>query len=29
MADWVRELPIHIEALKGEFMKTRPPRMRM
>src|SRR2546429_9926063 len=23
MADWVRELPIHIEALKGEFMKTR------
>jgi len=23
MADWLRELPIHIEALKGEFMKTR------
>src|SRR5881397_307828 len=23
MTDWVRELPIHIEALKGEFMKTR------
>src|SRR5436309_10996152 len=23
MADWVRELPIHIEALEGEFMKTR------
>ncbi len=23
MADSVRELPIHIEALKGEFMKTR------